>query len=167
MADNEDEIFVKEDAKVKLVKEKKPISTERLEKLRNQLVLAREARLAKKNKNKEEVAVVKEEPVSVKEEPVVKEEVKEEVKEKVKEKVKKEIVPKKKRVNKTDMLLNELNSLKLEIKELKSKPAVAKSTPPKKDAPLPVAKSSPITIPKPTAVVYKPTPYSLLKTPMW
>lgn len=166
MADNEDEIFVKEDAKVKLVKEKKPISTERLEKLRNQLVLAREARLAKKNKNKEEVAVVKEEPVSVKEESV-KEEVKEEVKEKVKEKVKKEIVPKKKRVNKTDMLLNELNSLKLEIKELKSKPAVAKSTPPKKDAPLPVAKSAPIAIPKPTAVVYKPTPYSLLKTPMW
>lgn len=165
MADNEDEIFVKEDAKVKLVKEKKPISTERLEKLRNQLVLAREARLAKKNKNKEEVAVVKEEPV-VKEESV-KEEVKEEVKEKVKEKVKKEIVPKKKRVNKTDMLLNELNSLKLEIKELKSKPAVAKSTPPKKDAPLPVAKSAPIAIPKPTAVVYKPIPYSLLKTPMW
>ena len=166
MADNEDEIFEKEDPKVKLVKEKKPISTERLEKLRNQLVLAREARLAKKNKNKEEVAVVKEEPVSVKEESV-KEEVKEEVKEKVKEKVKKEIVPKKKRVNKTDMLLNELNSLKLEIKELKSKPAVAKSTPPKKDAPLPVAKSAPIAIPKPTAVVYKPTPYSLLKTPMW
>ena len=166
MADNEDEIFVKEDAKVKLVKEKKPISTERLEKLRNQLVLAREARLAKKNKNKEEVAVVKEEPVSVKEESV-KEEVKEEVKEKVKEKVKKEIVPKKKRVNKTDMLLNELNSLKLEINEMKYKPAVAKSTPPKKDAPLPVAKSAPITIPKPTAVAYKPIPYSLLKTPMW
>ena len=166
MADNEDEIFEKEDPKVKLVKEKKPISTERLEKLRNQLVLAREARLAKKNKNKEEVAVVKEEPVSVKEESV-KEEVKEEVKEKVKEKVKKEIAPKKKRVNKTDMLLNELNSLKLEIKELKSKPAVAKSTPPKKDAPLPVAKSAPIAIPKPTAVVYKPIPYSLLKTPMW
>ena len=166
MADNEDEIFEKEDPKVKLVKEKKPISTERLEKLRNQLVLAREARLAKKNKNKEEVAVVKEEPVSVKEEPV-KEEVKEEVKEKVKEKVKKEIAPKKKRVNKTEMLLNELNSLKLEIKELKSKPAVAKSTPPKKDAILPVAKSAPIAIPKPTAVVYKPIPYSLLKTPMW
>ena len=166
MADNEDEIFEKEDPKVKLVKEKKPISTERLEKLRNQLVLAREARLAKKNKNKEEVAVVKEEPVSVKEESV-KEEVKEEVKEKVKEKVKKEIAPKKKRVNKTDMLLNELNSLKLEIKELKSKPVVAKSTPPKKDAPLPVAKSAPIAIPKPTAVVYKPIPYSLLKTPMW
>lgn len=166
MADNEDEIFEKEDPKVKLVKEKKPISTERLEKLRNQLVLAREARLAKKNKNKEEVAVVKEEPVSVKEESV-KEEVKEEVKEKVKEKVKKEIVPKKKRVNKTDMLLSELNSLKLEIKELKYKPAVAKSTPPKKDAPLPVAKSAPIAIPKPTAVVYKPIPYSLLKTPMW
>ncbi len=166
MADNEDEIFEKEDPKVKLVKEKKPISTERLEKLRNQLVLAREARLAKKNKNKEEVAVVKEEPVSVKEEPV-KEEVKEEVKEKVKEKVKKEIVPKKKRVNKNDLLLNELNSLKLEIKELKSKPAVAKHTAPKKDAILPVAKSAPIAIPKPTAVVYKPTPYSLLKTPMW
>ena len=160
MADNEDEIFEKEDPKVKLVKEKKPISTERLEKLRNQLVLAREARLAKKNKNKEEEPVVKEEPV--KEEPIVK-------KEPVKKEpiVKKEIAPKKKRVNKTDMLLNELNSLKLEIKELKSKPAVAKSTPAKKDAILPVAKSAPIAIPKPTAVVYKPIPYSLLKTPMW
>ena len=165
MADNEDEIFEKEDPKVKLVKEKKPISTERLEKLRNQLVLAREARLAKKNKNKEEEPVVKEEPVKeepVKEEPIVK-------KEPVKKEpiVKKEIAPKKKRVNKTDMLLNELNSLKLEIKELKSKPAVAKSTPAKKDAILPVAKSAPIAIPKPTAVVYKPIPYSLLKTPMW
>ena len=155
MADNEDEIFEKEEPKVKLVKEKKPISSERLEKLRNQLVLAREARLAKKNKNKEEEPVVKEEPV--KEEPVKQEN----------EVIKKEIAPKKKRVNKTDLLLNELNSLKLEIKEMKSKPAVAKSTPPKKDAPLPVAKSAPIAIPKPTAVVYKPTPYSLLKTPMW
>ena len=161
MADNEDEIFEKEDPKVKLVKEKKPISTERLEKLRNQLVLARQSRLAKKNKNKEEVAV-EEKPI-VKEEPVVKEE----PTKIVEPIVKKEIAPKKKRVNKTDMLLNELNSLKLEIKELKSKPAVVKSTPPKKDAILPVAKSAPITIPKPTAVVYKPIPYSLLKTPMW
>ena len=155
MADNEDEIFEKEDPKVKLVKEKKPISTERLEKLRNQLVLAREARLAKKNKGKEEVAVVKEEPV--KEEPT----------KIVEPTVKKDVAPKKKRVNKTDLLLNELNSLKLEIKEMKSKPAVAKSTPPKKDAILPVAKSAPIAIPKPTAVVYKPTPYSLIKTAMW
>ena len=158
--DKEDEIFEKEDPKVKLVKEKKPISSERLEKLRNQLVLAREARLAKKNKNKEEVAV-KEEPVSVKE-PI-----KEPIKEPVKEKVKKEIAPKKKRVNKADLLLNELNSLKLEIKEMKSKPVVAKPTPHKKDAPLPVAKSAPIAIPKPTALAYKPTPYSLIKTPMW
>ncbi len=155
MADNEDEIFEKEDPKVKLVKEKKPISTERLEKLRNQLVLAREARLAKKNKGKEEVAVVKEEPV--KEEPT----------KIVEPTVKKDVAPKKKRVNKTDLLLNELNSLTFEIKELKSKPAVAKSAPPKKDAILPVAKSAPIAIPKPTAVVYKPTPYSLIKTAMW
>jgi len=161
MADNEDEIFEKEDPKVKLVKEKKPISTERLEKLRNQLVLAREARLAKKNKNKEE-PVVKEETV-VKEEPTkIVEPTKIE-----KPIVKKDVAPKKKRVNKTDLLLNELNSLKLEIKEMKSKPAVAKSASPKKDAPLPVAKSSQITIPKPTAVVYKPTPYSLIKTAMW
>ena len=154
MADNEDEIFEKEEPKVKLVKEKKPISTERLEKLRNQLVLAREARLAKKNKNKEEPVkeelVVKEEPTKIVE-PIVK----------------KDVAPKKKRVNKTDLLLNELNSLKLEIKEMKSKPAVAKSAPPKKNAPLPVAKSASITIPKPTAVVYKPTPYSLIKTAMW
>ena len=155
---NEDEIFEKEDPKVKVVKEKKALSTERLEKLRNQLVLAREARLAKKNKNKEEVAV-KEEPVAVKEEPVKEQPVKEEVK--------KQIVPKKKRVNKADLLLNELNSLKLEIKEMKSKTAVAKPTPPKKDAPLPVAKSAPIAIPKTTALAYKPSPYSLLKTPMW
>ena len=84
--DKEDEIFEKEDAKVKVVKEKKPLSTERLEKLRNQLVLAREARLAKKNKNKEEVAV-KEEPIAVKEESVKEQPVKEPIKEPVKEKV--------------------------------------------------------------------------------
>ena len=50
---------------------------------------------------------------------------------------------------------------------MKSKPVVAKPTPHKKDAPLPVAKSAPIAIPKPTALAYKPTPYSLIKTPMW
>lgn len=158
MCDKKDEIFEIEEPKVKVVKEKKPISTERLEKLRSQLIKAREVRLAKKNKNKDEVAVKEE---VVKDEVVKEEPIKKNV-------IKKEALPKKKRINKADMLQTELNALKLEVNEMKSKNAVAKTTPAKKDAPLPVVKTAPISIPKPSQVLaYKPIPYSLFKAPMW
>jgi hypothetical protein len=171
--DKQDEIFEKEEPKVKVVKQKKPLSNERLEKLRNQLVLAREARKGKKSISVASISkasisvaskpvdepsnVVKDEVVKkevVKEEPVVKEE----------EPVVRQRVATKKRIYKSEVLLNELNALKLEIKEMKNKkvetqvaakPQVAAKT-------APVAKPFLPSIPIPVS-----TPYSLFKTAKW
>lgn len=157
MSLNDDDIFEIDDTDIedkdedvveKVVikkKQKTALSQERLDKLREQLKTAREAKQKRKNGGKE---------------PEV---VKEVVKEPVKETPKKPRVAKTPKVDKNELLLKELQSLKMEISNLK-KPAVAQQAPTPKQA---VAQS-----PKPVVSQQAPkpivkTPYSLFKVPVW
>lgn len=141
-------------------KQKTALSQDRIDKLREQLKLAREAKQKKKNGGKEPV---KEEPVSLKVEETPKT-TKKEVKPRV---------PKTPKVDKNELLLKELQALKMEIGSLKASKPVQHQAPVQHHTPAPVqhkapvqhhtqvnhAVSAPIPIPK--------KPYSLFKVPDW
>lgn len=170
MSNNDDDIFEiddtdmedkDEDVVEKVVikkKQKTALSQERLDKLREQLKTAREAKQKRKNGGKEPEAV--------------KEVVKEPVKEPVKELPKKEIkprIPKTPKVDKNELLLKELQSLKMEISNLK-KPAVAQQAPTPKQVVSQQVPKQIVAQQAPTPQAPKPvvkTPYSLFKVPVW
>ena len=150
-------------------KAKTALSQERIDKLREQLKMAREAKQKKKNGGKE----------PVKEQPV-KETISLKVEETAKP-IKKEVkprVPKTPKVDKNELLLKELQALKMEIGSLKASKPVQHQEPVvhTQAAHAPVAHtqvqhpkqvnhatSAPIPIPKPVVK----TPYSLFKMPEW
>lgn len=166
MSNNDDDIFEiddtdmedkDEDVVEKVVikkKQKTALSQERLDKLREQLKTAREAKQKRKNGGKEP--------------EVVKEVVKEPVKETPKKEIKPRVV-KTPKVDKNELLLKELQSLKLEISNLK-KPAVAQQAPMPKQVVSQQAPKQIVAQQAPTPQAPKPvvkTPYSLFKVPVW
>jgi hypothetical protein len=142
-------------------KQKTALSQDRIDKLREQLKLAREAKQKKKNGGKEPIKEEVKEPVSLKVDEPPKP-VKKEVKPRV---------PKTPKVDKNELLLKELQSLKMEIGSLKASKPVQHHTPAPVQHHTPVqhptqvnhAVSAPIPIPKPVSK----KPYSLFKLPDW
>lgn len=147
MSDSENEIFEMEDVKMEVKnkpkKEKVKISQERLDILKLQLKDAREAKLKKKEESMKSKSTKKEVVV---EEP----------------KVVKERKPRIKKEDKSDILLKEIQSLKLEMSNMRNIPNIPnipnKAEPPKILPPTITNVSKPINIPQ---------PYKLFKAPMW
>ena len=150
---------------IKIIKKQKTALTQdRIDKLREQLKLAREAKQKRKNGGKEPVK----EPVSLKVEETPTKPTKKEVKPRI---------PKPPKVDKNELLLKELQALKMEIGSLKASKPVQHQAPVQHHTPAPVqhkapvqhhvqvnhAVSAPIPIPKPVSK----KPYSLFKVPDW
>lgn len=171
MSDSDNEIFEMENTKSEVItkpkKEKVKLSQERIDKLRLQLKTAREAKL-KKKQGETDAAKPKVEskaPTKVIEQPKVIEEPTK-IEEPAKTPVvitKKERKPRVKKEDKTELLLREIQGLKLEMTNMRNVPSPkvenTKVETPKTIEPVHIAQSF-----QPPIIRQ---PYSLFKTPIW
>jgi len=164
MSDSDNEIFEMENTKSEVItkpkKEKVKLSQDRIDKLRLQLKTAREAKLKKKESQKDP-AKSKVEPTKIEEQPAKIEEQSKVVEQPTKTPVvitKKERKPRVKKEDKTELLLREIQGLKLEMSNLKNVPS-------------PKVETAKITEPVYIAQSFQPPiirqPFSLFKTPIW
>jgi hypothetical protein len=177
MSDSDNEIFEMENTKLEVItkpkKEKVKLSQDRIDKLRLQLKTAREAKLKKKESQKdpakskveptkiEEQSKVIEQPTKIVEQPAKIEEQSKVIEQPTKTPVvitKKERKPRVKKEDKTELLLREIQGLKLEMSNLKNIPS-------------PKVETAKITEPVYIAQSFQQPiirqPFSLFKTPIW